>query len=172
MNKHTSALIFSLVILLALFVYGCTSSGSGISVRPQGDTVITSREVIIDELGRLPTVNFPSGAKIEGLEENTMTPGITVTMTEQKTTFRNLAYFNDYKPLYICVYRIIALQSLQDPFPHKTYVSTIEKPLKITLPKTSISQGITLADIKESDTDPWRFFNYSDSNEALALVSF
>ena len=167
MKKRIIIFVISLMALAIL--YGCCShSDSGISVIPQGDTVVTSREVIIDELGRLPTVTFPSGAKIEGLEENTMTPGIAVTLTEQKTTFRNLAYFNDYKPLYICVYRIIALQSLQDPFPHKTYVSTIEKPLKITLPKTSISQGITLAGIKESDTDPWRFFNYSDSNEVLA----
>ena len=104
MTKNISAYILSLVALLALFVYGCCShSDSGISVRPQGDTVITSREVIIDELGRLPTVTFPSGAKIEGLEENTMTPGIAVTLTEQKTTSRNLAYFSDYKPVYIYI---------------------------------------------------------------------
>ena len=171
MNKHTSALILSLVILLALFLYGCSNSGSGISVKPQGDTVITSREVIIDELGRLPTVTFPSGAKIEGLEENTLTPGIVVTLTEQKTTYRNLAYFNDYKPVSVSLYKITGLQSFQDPLSHKTYVTTTEKPLKITLPKNSNSQGVTLAGIKESDTDPWRFFNFSDSNVILANIS-
>ena len=112
-------IIFVISVMALAILYGCCShSDSGISVRPQGDTVITSREVIIDELGRLPTVTFPSGAKIEGLEENTMTPGIAVTLTEQKTTSRNLAYFSDYKPVSIYIYRITALQSLQDPLPH------------------------------------------------------
>ena len=168
MNKHISALIFSLVGLLALFVYGCCSSSKdGFFVSPQNDTIVLSREVIIDELGRLPTVTFPSGAKIEGLEENTLTPGIVVTIVEQKTTSQNIAYFsnNSYDGIYL--YKITAYQRSSNISGGKTSVTTTEKPLKVTLPKTLNFQGITLAGIKESDTDPWRLFTFSDSNKVL-----
>ena len=79
-----------MVVSLIALLYGCCSSKKdNIFVNPNGDTVITSREIIIDENGRLPTVNFPSGAKIEGLEANTLTPGIVVTIVEQKMPAKN-----------------------------------------------------------------------------------
>ena len=171
MNKHKSALILSMAVILALFIYGCCShSRDAFFANPAGDTVVTSREVIIDELGRLPTVTFPSGAKIEGLEENTLTPGIVVSLIEQKTTSQNSGYFSNSNP-YIYMYRITAFQSPSNLADSKTYVTTTEKPLRITLPKPQNSQGIILAGIKESDTAPWRLFNFSDSDNILANVA-
>ena len=170
MNKHTSAFILSLTVILALFVYGCCShSKNAFFISPAGDAVVTSREVIIDELGRLPTVTFPSGAKIEGLEENTLTPGIVVILTEQSISSQNSGYFSEGTNSYF--YKITAFQNHSNPASSKTYVTTTEKPIKITLPKPQDSKGIVFAGIKESDTDPWRLFNFSDSNEILANIA-
>ena len=160
--------ILVIVVSFLVLFYGCCShSGDAIFVKPVGDKVLTSREVIVDELGRVPTVTFPSGTKIEGLEENTLTPGIIVTIVEQKTASQNPENFsnNSYDGMYL--YKITAYQSSSNTTGGKTSVTTTEKPLKITLPKTSNSQGIALAGIKESDTDPWRLFTFSDSNKVL-----
>ena len=160
--------ILVIVVSFLVLLYGCCShSDNGISVNTLNDTVVTSREVIIDELGRLPTVTFPSGAKIEGLEENTLTPGIVVSIVEQKTTSKNTAYFNINPYDGILLYKITAYQSSSNIAGGKTYVTTTEKPIKITLPKPKNSQGIILAGIKESNTDPWRLFNFSDSNKVF-----
>ena len=146
-------------------LYGCCSkSKDGFFVNPQGDEIITSREVIIDDLGRLPTVTFPSGTKIEGLEENTLTPGIVVTIVEQQLSPKNAAFFNkNSEAAGICIYKITAVQNSSNSLESKTYVTTTEKPIKVTFLNTTSSNGITLAGVKESDTDPWRLFNYSDS---------
>ena len=164
--------ILLLVVCLIVLLYGCCSnSDNGISVNPQSDTVVTSREVIIDELGRLPTVTFPSGAKIEGLEENTLTPGIVVSIVELKTTYKNSAFFNYNSNLGICFYKITAFQNPSNQLEKRSYVTTIEKPLKITLPMPQNSQAVVLAGIKESDSDPWRLFNFSDSDDILANIA-
>ena len=164
--------ILVLVIGFIALLYGCCShSSDGISIIPSGDTVLTSREVIIDELGRLPTVTFPSGAKIEGLEDNTLTPGIVVSIVEQKTTAQNTAYFGNSGNLGIYLYKITAFMNPTNSFGAKTYVTTTEKPVKITLPRSQNSQGIILAGIKESDTDPWRLFNFSDQDDLLANIA-
>ena len=172
MNKKISALILTVSILLALFIYGCCShSKEGFFVNPQGDAVITSREIIIDELGRLPTVTFPSGAKIEGLEENTLTPGIVVTIVEQKMVSQNASLFNSSSNSDVYLYKITAFMNPTNSVGAKTYVTTTEKPIKITLPRPQNSQNIILAGIKESDTDPWRLFNFSDSDELMANIA-
>ena len=160
-----------LVSVIAL-IYGCCShSDNAFWVSPQSDAVVTSREVIIDEFGRLPTVTFPSGAKIEGLEDNTLTPGIVVTIIEQKMTGKNTAYFNASNDTGMYIYKITAFMNPTNSLGAKTYVTTTEKPVKITLPRSQNSQGIILAGIKESNTDPWRLFNYSDSDEILADIA-
>ena len=159
--------ILILVVGFIVLVYGCCShSGNSVFVNPQGDEVITQRTVVIDELGRLPTVTFPSGAKIEASEENTLTPGIIVTVTEQKLSSNNTAYFMDSTGSGY-LYRITAVLKPSSTIGQKTYVTTTEKPFRITLPKAKNSSGIVLAGIRESDTDPWRFFNFSDSNDSL-----
>jgi uncharacterized repeat protein (TIGR02543 family) len=164
--------ILVLVIGFIALLYGCCShSSDGISIIPSGDTVLTSREVIIDELGRLPTVTFPSGAKIEGLEDNTLTPGIVVTIIEQKMTGKNTAYFNASNDTGMYIYKITAFMNPTNSLGAKTYVTTTEKPVKITLPRSQNSQGIILAGIKESDTDPWRLFNFSDQDDLLANIA-
>ena len=171
MNKKISALVLAVSTLLALFIYGCCShSKEGFFVNPQGDAVITSREIIIDELGRLPTVTFPSGAKIEGFEENTLTPGIVVTIVEQKMFSQNASLFNSSSNSDVYLYKITAFMNPTNSVGAKTYVTTTEKPIKISLPGPQNSQKVILAGIKESDTDPWRLFNFSDSDELIANV--
>ena len=168
MKKLTMLILLVSVIAL---LYGCCShSKDSFYINPQGDMVITSRDAVIDELGRLPTITFPSGAKIEGLEENTLTPGIVVTVTEQKISPQSNAYFNDYSDSYFYVYKITAVQTPENPLESKTYVTTTEKPLKITLPQKSNTGGITFAGIKESSTDPWRIFNNSESTDITAVI--
>ncbi|MBQ2594704.1 MAG: hypothetical protein II567_15655, partial [Candidatus Riflebacteria bacterium] len=164
MFKRFLFLIISTTIIVAL--YGCCSSSKdGFFVNPQSDEIITSREVVIDELGRLPTVTFPSGTKIEGLEENTLAPGIVVTIVEQQITSKNTAYFsNNSDSIGVCFYKITAEQNPSSPLEPKTYVTTTEKPIKISFSKTNSSQGITFAAIKESDSDPWRLFNFAGSD--------
>ena len=119
----------------------------------------------------MPTVIFPSGTKIEGLEENTLTPGIVVSIVEQKTSPQSKVYFRDNSYDGIYLYKITAYQGSSNIAGGKTYVTTTEKPLEITIPKTSDSQGIALAGIKESDIDPWRLFNFSDNNDILANLA-
>ncbi len=65
------------------------------------------------------------------------------------------------------LYRITAVMKPSSTVGQKTYVTTTEKPFRITLPKAKDSSGIVLTGIRESDTDPWRFFNFSDSNDNL-----
>ena len=169
MKKYT---ILFLVVSLFAVLYGCCSrSHDVVFIKPNSDTVITSREITIDELGRLPTVTFPSGAKIEGLEENTLTPGIVVTIVEKKMTAQNAGSFFNSSDSDIYLYKISAVLNPENSLEAKTPVTSFEKPFKITLPKPQNPQGIVLAGIKESDTDPWRLFNYSDSNEILTNIA-
>ena len=49
----------------------------------------------------------------------------------------------------------------------KTYVTTVEKPLKVTLP-TNNETGLCYLGIKESETDPWRFARVVGENENLS----
>ncbi len=85
-------LIISLIVL-AIF-YRCGSHSSNpLLVSGPSDIVVSSREVEIDEHGRLPSITFPSGVKIEALEENTLTPGIKVIITELERTSRDIDYF-------------------------------------------------------------------------------
>ena len=116
MTKHTSALILTLAVILALCVYGCCShSNSGFYVNSMKDAVITERTAVIDDLGRLPTVTFPSGARIVGAEEQTLQPGIKVYITEQGISSRNTAYFNE-SGQYIYIYiESLHFGSLQTP---------------------------------------------------------
>ena len=160
--------ILVLVISFIALLYGCCShSKSDFFVNPSGDVVVTSREVVIDELGRLPTVTFPSGASISGPEENTLTPGIKVTLIEQKTTSKNFAYFNYGEINSINFYKISALLEPSSLAESKTYVTTVEKPLKVTLP-TNNETGLCYLGIKESETDPWRFARVVGENENLS----
>lgn len=168
MKKLTMLVLLLSVIAL---LYGCCShSKDAFFVNPHDDIVITSREAVIDELGRLPAITFHSGAKVEGQEGNTLTPGIVVTVTEQKIGPRNIAYFSDYAASNLYVYKIEAVQTPENPLESKTYVTTIEKPLKITLPQIVKSGGVTLAGIRESSTDPWRIFNYSESADITGVI--
>ncbi len=160
--------ILVLVICLIALLYGCCShSKSAYFVNPAGDIVVTSREVVIDELGRLPTVTFPSGASFSGPEENTLTPGIKVTLIEHKTTSKNIAYFNYSESNSINIYKITAVLEPSSLAESKTYVTTVEKPLKVTLP-TNKETGLCYLGIKESETDPWRFTRVVGENENLS----
>ena len=174
MTKHTSAFILSLAVILALCVYGCSNSGGGHFINQTGDVNLTSREGVINEQGRLSaSITFPSGAKIETLEANTLTPGIKVIVTEDSiaSNSKNKAYFNDYKSSFLYSYRITAFQESSNFVGNKTYVTTTEKPFRITVPKPQNSQGVVLAGIKESDSDPWRYFSLSDSQDILANIA-
>ena len=163
--------IFLLVVSVIALLYGCSHSGDAIFIKPAGDTVVTSREAIVDELGRLPTISFPSGARIEGLEENTLTPGVVVRVTEQKITSKNTAYFSNISDSGMNLYSITAFKNPSNSLEGKTYVSTTEKPLKITLPSDKKSSGSYWVGIKESDTQSWRYFSLSDNSEVLANVA-
>ena len=155
--KHI-ILIISL-IALAIF-YGCGSHSSNpVSVSAPSEIVLSSREVVIDEKGRLPTITFPNGVKIEASEENTLTPGITVIVTELEKATRDIDYFTNSYHSYI--YRIVAYQNSSDLIDSKTYVTTLENPFKITISKDLNSQGIVLAGINENESEPWRFYNLS-----------
>ena len=110
-------LIVFVISLMALAIfYGCCShSKSGLYVNPMKDAVITERTAVIDDLGRLPTVTFPSGAKIVGAEEQTLQPGIKVYLTEQGISSQNTAYFNK-RGQYIYIYiESLHFRSLQTP---------------------------------------------------------
>ena len=167
MTKHSSALILSLIVILAMFIYGCCShSKDGFYVNPVKDAVMTERFVVIDDLGRLPTVSFPSGIRITGAEENTLQPVIKVYLTEQGISSQNTAYFNE-SDQYIYIYRITAFQEPSNSAGSKAYVTTIEKPFIVTLP-INVETGRCYFGIRETEADPWRFMRVGDSNEITA----
>ena len=113
MKRFTTLL---LVAGLITFIYGCCShSSSGVFVNPQGDMAITQRTVVIDDLGRLPTVTFPSGASVVGEEENTLQPGIKVYLTEQEISPQNLGYFSEATNIYIYIIESLHFKNLQTP---------------------------------------------------------
>ena len=163
--------------MLALLVYGCSGSGSGHSiVSPQnGESVIVSREVSSDKQGRVPAVIFPSGVKIEATEENTLASDIVVTVIEKKFVRNyNNAVFDDHNTntnTSEILYEISAFRNPSSSLENKTYVTTLEKPFKITIPSSMVSEGVAFMGIKESETDPWRYFNILDSDEVLANIS-
>ena len=166
MTKKISVYILTISVLMALFLYGCGSHGGGVIVTPSGDRNITSREGVIDGQGRLSALNFQSGTKIEALEENTLTPGIKVTVTEESLASgsANRGYFSNNTLTYM--YRITAFSAGD-----KTNVTTIEKPFTVTLPILQTSQVFNFIGFKESDSDPWRFFSLSDDSEILANMA-
>ena len=165
MRKNISVYILSLVVLLALFVYGCGShSDKAVYVSPLGDMAVTQRTIVIDDHGRLPAVTFPSGTSVVGAEENTLQPGIKVVLTEQEMSRQNLGYFSDLSSANIYRYKITAFQESSNSAGSKTYVTTIEKPFTVTLPANS-KTGLCYLGIRESDTDPWRFFRVGAENE-------
>ena len=107
MNKNISSIILTISVLLALFIYGCSHSGGSHIINQRGDVNLTSREGVINEQGRLSAaITFPSGAKIETLENNSLTPGIKVIATEETLASgsANKGYFSDYTPIYIYIY--------------------------------------------------------------------
>ena len=166
--------IFVISLMALAIFYGCSNSGGGHFINQTGDVDLTSREGVISEQGRLSaSITFPSGAKIETLEANTLTPGIKVIATEEstKSNSKNKAYFNNYISSFLYSYRITAFQEPSNPSGSKTYVTTVEKPFRITIPKTSNNQGFVLAGIKESDNSPWRYFSLSEDSEVLANIA-
>ena len=160
MNKHISSLIFSLVVMLALFVYGCCSSSKdNVFVNPRSDAVVTSRNTKTTASGTLPIVSFPSGAIFVGSEENTLKPETEVIIIEQETTSQNLAYFTDYFSSNQFTYKINVNSS-----GGKANQTTIEKPISVTLP-TNNASGVCYLAVKESDTDPWRYRKIDSLND-------
>ena len=163
----------AILVLVASFVallYGCGShsgGNSGININSQGDIVSSQRTVVIDDLGRLPTLAFSSGTSISGAEENTLRPGIKVIITEQGVNPKDFSYFNNGVNSQIYVYRITAFQESSTSAGSKTYVTTIEKPFTVTIP-TNSETGICYLGIRENDSDPWRFMRVGAENEILA----
>ena len=132
---------------------------------------ITERNVVIDSLGRLPTVSFPSGTIVEGAEENTLQPGIKVILTEQEINPKSLAYFNEALSSQAFMYKITAFQEPSNSAGSKAYVTTIEKPFTVTIPTNA--NGLCYLGVRESDTDPWRFQRVGNQNEnPVNIASF
>ena len=177
MNKNTTFFILFISVMLALLVYGCSGSGSGHSIvsTQSGDCVIVSMEVSSDKQGRVPAVIFPSGVKIEATEENTLASDIVVTVIEKKFVRNyNNAVFDDHNTntnTSEILYEISAFRNPSSSLENKTYVTTLEKPFKITIPSSVVSEGVIFMGVKESETDPWRYFNILDSDEVLANIS-
>ena len=155
---------------LAIF-YGCSHSGGSFFVDQLTNKNITSKEAVIDGQGRLSTISFSSGAKIEALEENTLTPGIVVPVVEQKMNVQNTAFFKNSSNSEVYFYKITAFFNPTNTVKAKTYVTTTEKPFKIKVPKPKNSRGVAFVGIKESDSDPWRYFSLSDTQEILANMA-
>ena len=166
--------IISLVLAVSFVVllYGCCShSDKSVFVNSQGDTIISQRNVVIDDYGRLPLVSFSSGATVVGSEENTLRPGIKVVLTEQEITSQDFGYFTDEVNSKILLYKIVAYQEPSNSAGSKIYVTTIEKPFVVTIP-TNSDTGICYLGIRESDTDPWRFSRVGAQNENAANMVF
>ena len=165
MTKHTSALILFFVVVVVLFLYGCSHSGGGHLINSMGDVNLNSREEIINEQGRMSAIIFPSGAKIETLENNTLIPGVKVVVTEEylASGSANKGYFSDYSPMLSYAYRITAFQESSNTSGGKTNVTTTEKPLRITFPQKQNHPENYIICIKESDSDPWRYFSRPDN---------
>ncbi|MBQ2593597.1 MAG: InlB B-repeat-containing protein [Candidatus Riflebacteria bacterium] len=159
--------ILVMVISFIAILYGCHSSGGHLASQFENKT-ITSREAVINDQGKLSAmITFPSGTKIEVLEENTLTPGIKVVATEeiQTSSTKYSGYFSDYSPESCYIYSITAFYSSSGG---KTYVNSIEKPFRITLSKQQNKNGALFIAFKESDSDPWRFFNFTEDSKVLA----
>ncbi len=136
----------------------------------QDNIEFQSRTVRIDSQGRLPTITFPSGARIEASEKNTLQPGIKVTITEQKQNIQNTSYFDNSELLY--TYIITAYLDSSSILGNKTSVTSLEKPLRVTLPSSDNTNGKGFIGIKESENDPWRFCSVDDGSTFAQEVSF
>ena len=173
MKKYLFVILFCSIIL-ALFVYGCCSKGGGgsaVFVNTAGGSEITYREIFIDEKGRLPTVSFPSGAKIKAEEEMTLQPGIKVILAEQKLLPDDSNSFTESSNSSIYIYKITAIMKSDNPLVSDTLVTTLEKPFTITIPNNKNITGQTYVGVSEDETSPWRFFLVSDSNNDTGNVA-
>ena len=173
--KKITILVFAVVFIALL--YGCCSrsGGSGVLVSPVSDAVVIPKEVIIDELGRLPTVTFPSGASIEGAEENTLKPGIKVVVTERGLKETSAACFSDStSDIYLYLYSISAFQVSSTANDSTAKVTTVEKPITVSISPGKSGTGLCFAGVKESSDSPWRYFALNDeveqNNSAAASV--
>ena len=160
MIKHKFAYVFLMVAILALFVYGCCSSSKdNVFVNPRSDAVVISRKTQTNASGTLPIITFPSGAIFVGAEENTLKPDTEVSIIEQETTSQNLAYFSDYFSSNQFIYKINVNST-----GGKAGQTTIEKPIRVTLP-TNNASGVCYLAVKESDIAPWRYRKIDSLND-------
>ena len=139
-------------------LFGCHSGGHSPFAIPQG--VSESKNASINANGQLPApITFTSGAKIETTEDNTMTENVVVHVTETKTDAAGLNPIGN--PAYVYVYEITA--ELVDNLGNKTEVSSLEKPLKITLPTEHLgTEGICYVGVRENENSPWKYSRVSD----------
>ena len=173
MQKNITFLILFLSVVLAMLVYGCSNSGGSVFVNNNEEGVITSKEVVFDEQGRTPTATLPSGVRIEATEENTLDSGIIMSLVEKKIkrNQQNNAYFDNFSNIDGFLYEISAFKKPSSSLDKKAYVTSLEKPVKITIPKSIVSKGVTFIGIKESETDPWRFSSITSLSEILANIA-
>ena len=149
--------ILVLVVSFIALLYGCGSSSSNsVFVKPNGDISISQRNVVVDDNGKFSTVTFPSGVSLVCSEENTIKPGMKLTLTEQRTTPQNISYFSEASNSKVYMYEIVSDQDSSNSAVSKENATTLEKPITINLPPNT-DNSVYYLGTRESDTDPWRF---------------
>ena len=165
-------MIIVTVILVAVFIYGCCNKKGSDGLNsatyiPSANLEVLQREVVVDDDGRMPSVTFPSGTKIETSNDGTMRSGVVVTVIEEKrpnTGDERIGLPSDY----IYVYSVKAVYKSDNPLVEDVQVTTLEKPFTLTIPNPVSDTGLCYVAVKTSENEPWRFSRVTDQIVKIA----
>ncbi len=170
MKKYLSTI--TIIILIMIFIYGCCNRKGSDGMNdlgniPSANLEVFYREAVVNEDGRMPTITFPSGAKIETNNDATMRSGVVVTVLEEKrinTGDEKIGLPSDY----IYVYTVKAVYKSDNPLIEDVQVTTLEKPFTVTIPNPVSDTGLCYVAVKTSESEPWRFSRVTDQITKIA----
>lgn len=154
------AVIF-LATALMVFLYGCSDD---YYIIPHQD-VSNQLNTTVNSSGRFSeAITFPSGASFNTTEDNTMSEGVVVNVTETMTEALGINPIGN--PEYINVYNVTA-ELVNDG--KRTEVTSLKKPLKLTLPTKHLGdKGICYVGIRGDKDSPWKYKRLSDNENIPA----
>ena len=162
MFKRWIFMLISATILVAL--YGCHAGGDAPFINRNEEVTLVSRVAEVKADGTFPEITMPSGATVKCDELQTLKPGTTVTMVEQKMAVENNS--NEGTPSYVYIYTLTASLKSENPLESAVSVNTVEKPITITIPNTLNDSGTYYIGIRDNENSPWRYTLATDGISA------
>ena len=168
--KKKLLIVLLIAILISFIFWGCRSGSHQPYMANVNSVEITPKEATVNSKGKFPKITFPSsGVTFELKEENSVQPGVIVTVIEEKTYESSYRLFDSPSDSYI--YSIKAHLNVEDPVTHlisEIPVCSLEKPFTVIIPNKFKEKGTCYIGIRENENDIWRFSRVIDTAQTIA----